>query len=186
MRQLSYIPIPSRFGQFMILWQETAAGPRVQRVLLPQRGGFTPEIILARWGAVPGAVPAVNEMGERMAAFLTGKNIGFRLDLLALEQCSDFQQRVLLAEYGIPRGQVSTYGRIARHLDVPGGARAVGSALATNPFPIFIPCHRAVAADGSLGGYQGGLAMKRALLEMEGVEFGTDGRVRIERFYYEE
>jgi methylated-DNA-[protein]-cysteine S-methyltransferase len=121
-----------------------------------------------------------------MVAFLAGKDVGFRLDLLALEQCSEFQRQVLMAEYGIPRGRVSTYGRIARHLGVPGATRSVGTALAHNPFPIIIPCHRAVAADGSLGGYQGGPAMKRALLELEGIVFGADGRVQIERFYYEE
>jgi methylated-DNA-[protein]-cysteine S-methyltransferase len=101
-----------------------------------------------------------------------------------MKQCSEFQRRVLLAEYGIRRGWVSTYGRIARHLGMPQGARAVGSALAHNPFPIIIPCHRAIAADGSLGGYQGGPEMKRSLLEMEGIAFGANGRVQVERFYY--
>jgi alkylated DNA nucleotide flippase Atl1 len=48
---------------------------------------------------------------------------------------------------------------------------AVGHALAANPFPIIIPCHRAIRSDGSLGGYQGGLAMKRSLLEREGIRF---------------
>jgi methylated-DNA-[protein]-cysteine S-methyltransferase len=69
-------------------------------------------------------------------------------------------------------------------LGKPSAARAVGRALATNPFPIIIPCHRAVRSDGSLGGYQGGLAMKRALLEMEGVEFDARGRVATPGFYY--
>jgi methylated-DNA-[protein]-cysteine S-methyltransferase len=185
MRPLSYILIPSRFGQFAIVWQETRAGPRVRRVLMPRAGTLTVDTARESWGAIPGSVPAVGEVGSRMAAYFAGREIAFRLDLLALEQCSDFQRRVLLAEYDIPRGQVSTYGRIARHLGVPGAARGVGQALARNPFPIIIPCHRAIAADGTLGGYQGGLAMKRALLEMEGVEFGEYGRVRVERFYYE-
>ena len=185
MKPLSYALVPSRFGQFAILWQETSAGPRVQRVLMPHAGTLTVDVAQAKWGAIPGSVPAVTELGDRMVAFLTGKDVGFRLDLLALEQCSEFQRQALLAEYGIPRGRVSTYGRIARHLGVSGGAQAVGTALAHNPFPIIIPCHRAVAADGSLGGYQGGPAMKRALLEMEGIAFGADGRVQVERFHYE-
>jgi methylated-DNA-[protein]-cysteine S-methyltransferase len=79
---------------------------------------------------------------------------------------------------------VSTYGRIARHLAIPGGARAVGRALARNPFPIIIPCHRAIRSDGRLGGFQGGPAMKRALLELEGVECSSTGRVSAERLYY--
>jgi methylated-DNA-[protein]-cysteine S-methyltransferase len=89
-----------------------------------------------------------------------------------------------LAEHRIPRGWVSTYGRIAKSLAVPRGARAVGSALSHNPFPIIIPCHRALRSNGELGGFQGGLAMKRALLELEGVQFSPTGRVLTDRVYY--
>ena len=91
---------------------------------------------------------------------------------------------MLLAEYDIPRGWISTYKRIAGHLGITNGARVVGNSLAKNPFPIFIPCHRAIRSDGALGGYQGGLAMKRALLELEGIEFSTDGKVLTDRIYY--
>jgi len=104
--------------------------------------------------------------------------------MVALEVCGEFQRRVLLAEYGIPRGWVSTYGRIAKHIGVAGGSRAVGRALAENPFPIIIPCHRAVRSDGEIGGYQGGSGMKRALLAMEGVEFTGSGMALMQRVYY--
>jgi methylated-DNA-[protein]-cysteine S-methyltransferase len=110
--------------------------------------------------------------------------VAFELGGVALERCSAFQQRVLRAEHAIPRGWVSTYGRIGSHLGVKGGARAVGRALATNPFPIVVPCHRAIRADGTLGGYQGGVATKRALLEMEGVTVSERGRVVAPRVYY--
>jgi len=63
-------------------------------------------------------------------------------------------------------------------------AWAVGTALATNPFPIIIPCHHAIRSDGTLGGYQGGLAMKRALLEMEGILFDSSSHVVTEDLYY--
>jgi len=69
-------------------------------------------------------------------------------------------------------------------LGVAGGGRAVGRALAENPFPILIPCHRAVRADGAIGGYQGGSAMKRALLEMEGVEFTAAGKAALMKVFY--
>ena len=65
-----------------------------------------------------------------------------------------------------------------------GGGRAVGRALAENPFPILIPCHRAVRSDGGIGGYQGGSAMKRSLLAMEGVEFIGEDRVSMAMVYY--
>jgi methylated-DNA-[protein]-cysteine S-methyltransferase len=78
---------------------------------------------------------------------------------------------------------VTTYGRLAAHVGRPGGARAVGRALAGNPFPLVVPCHRAVRADGSPGGYQGGVPMKRALLEAEGVAFDRRGRA-VGPFWY--
>jgi methylated-DNA-[protein]-cysteine S-methyltransferase len=56
--------------------------------------------------------------------------------------------------------------------------------LANNPFPIIIPCHRAVRSNRTLGGYQGGLAMKRALLEMEGIRFDDTGRIATKDFFY--
>ena len=91
---------------------------------------------------------------------------------------------MLRAEHAIPRGRVSTYKLIANHIGYPTGARAVGTALATNPFPIIIPCHRAIRADGTLGGFQGGLNMKRALLEMEGINFQDTNHIANQAFYY--
>jgi len=86
-------------------------------------------------------------------------------------------------EYKIPRGWVSTYGRIAGKLGNAGAARAVGTALSRNPFPLIVPCHRAVRSDGSLGGYAGGIAMKKRLLELEGIESDGYGRVINRRFW---
>ena len=84
-----------------------------------------------------------------------------------------FRQAVwrLLAE--IPRGTTATYGELARRLQAEGrsaSAQAVGGAVGHNPISILIPCHRCVGADGSLTGYAGGLAAKRFLLELEGVD----------------
>jgi O-6-methylguanine DNA methyltransferase len=84
---------------------------------------------------------------------------------------------VLEAVRRVPLGQVTSYGRLARAIGRPGAARAVGGALGRNPIGLAIPCHRVIAGDGSLGGYGGDrwgsredlLALKRALLEHEGV-----------------
>jgi len=121
--------------------------------------------------------PAMDQLAGRLVRFLGGEALSFPLEQVALEDSRPFQRRVLLAEWAIPRGRVSTCGRLARRLGMPGAAQAVGGVLAGNSFPIIIPCHRAVRSDGALGGFQGGLAIKRALLEMEGVRFSCYGRV---------
>jgi methylated-DNA-[protein]-cysteine S-methyltransferase len=84
-----------------------------------------------------------------------------------------FRQYVLRLAMHIPYGTITTYGSLATQAGSPGAARAVGGAMAANPVPIVIPCHRVVAASGSLTGYSGagGLAMKKFLLNMEGVDF---------------
>ena len=79
-----------------------------------------------------------------------------------------FQQRVYAAILRIPPGQTRSYQWVAAHIGSPRGARAVGNALRRNPFAPKVPCHRVVRADGSLGGYSGGLSKKRALLRAEG------------------
>ena len=81
-----------------------------------------------------------------------------------------FYQAVWKACAQIPKGQVRTYGWIARRVKKPGAARAVGQALGKNPFAPVIPCHRVVGADGRLVGYrgQGGVATKRRMLLKEG------------------
>ena len=137
-------------------------------------------------------MPSVQEPREKgiqtliagLQSFLAGDDVLFDIDLLDLDRCSSFRRRMLLAEYGIPRGYVSTYGRIARYLGNPGAARAVGNAFAVNPFPLVIPCHRALRSDGRLGGFQAGLDMKQGLLEMEDVRFREDGRVFMEHMWY--
>jgi methylated-DNA-[protein]-cysteine S-methyltransferase len=120
----------------------------------------------------------IEELGGQIDGFLRGEPIVFALDTIRLDQCTRFQREVLLAEHRIPRGWVSTYGRIAHHLGVPGGARAVGRALSSNPFPIIIPCHRAIRSTGQVGGFQGRPKMKRTLLELEGIRFSSTGIVR--------
>jgi len=180
-----YTLIPSPFGEAGIVWREVEGAARVYRVALSNERATAQALIQSVFRDLHRAShPAITGLGERIRCFLTGEAIAFDLDSIALETCSDFQQRVLRAEHAIPRGWVSTYGRIAAHLGVSGGARAVGRALATNPFPLIIPCHRAIQASGAVGGFQGGTAMKRALLEFEGVPVSQSGKVLTSRVYY--
>jgi methylated-DNA-[protein]-cysteine S-methyltransferase len=87
---------------------------------------------------------------------------------LDLEQGTPFQQAVWRALLEIPCGETRTYKQIAERIGRPQAARAVGQAVGANPLPIVVPCHRVVAGDG-LGGFGGGPAMKKRLLELERV-----------------
>ncbi len=78
-----------------------------------------------------------------------------------------FQSQVLDTASRIPVGEVRTYGEVAAMVGKPRAARAVGRALATNPLPIVLPCHRVIARDGTLNGYAGGLGHKQVLLDHE-------------------
>jgi methylated-DNA-[protein]-cysteine S-methyltransferase len=80
-----------------------------------------------------------------------------------------FHDDVLRELARIPYGNTTTYGALAARAGHPKAARAVGTVMNRNPIPIVLPCHRVVGADGSLTGYAGGLAVKRHLLELEGV-----------------
>ncbi len=184
LKPVSYVLVLSAFGTLGIVWRGTEEGPKVSRVLLPDEQTPAQDLVGMTFpDANSLSCPAIVELGARIQCFLEGDAVVFELDLMALERCSEFQRRVLLAEHRIPRSWVSTYGRIARSLGVPGGARAVGGALARNPFPIIIPCHRAIRSDGQLGGFQGGLKMKQSLLELEGVEVAQTGKVLTDRLY---
>ena len=91
------------------------------------------------------------------------------LDLPLQLRGTPFQIAAWTTMRGIPRGTVISYGQLAVRTGHPGAARAAGTACGANPLPIFVPCHRIVAAGGGLGGFGGGLELKRKLLAMEGV-----------------
>jgi methylated-DNA-[protein]-cysteine S-methyltransferase len=108
----------------------------------------------------------VNLQAEKqLAAYLDGrlKQFTVKLDIHA----SPFQKKVLQRVARIPYGRTVTYGEVARAVGSPRAFRAVGTANAQNNLPLVIPCHRVVASSG-LGGYGGGLKMKKRLLRLEG------------------
>ncbi len=94
-------------------------------------------------------------------------------DLPLAPRGTPFQEKVWAALRELPWGETASYAEIARRVGSPRGMRAVGGANGRNPIAILIPCHRVIAADGTLGGYGGGVERKRFLLELEGA---IDGR----------
>lgn len=173
------------FGPVALIWAGLGGSPKIFRVLLSPPGTSAERLAGELYPeARLGSCREIDLVAAAVLEFLAGKSVAFPIDIAALATRPPFQLAVLRAEHAIPRGRVSTYGLIAAHLGDRNAARAVGNALATNPFPIIVPCHRAVLSGGGLGGFQGGPAMKRALLEREGIAFDEAGRVAVPRFHY--
>ncbi len=108
------------------------------------------------------------ELQRQVRAYFAGERVSFdcRIDLAGV---TPFRRRVLAACRRIAYGRWRTYAELARAVGAPGASRAVGGAMANNPVPLVIPCHRVIGSDGALCGFSAsrGVAMKRRMLEME-------------------
>lgn len=111
--------------------------------------------------------PLLAEGKGQLLEYFSGKRREF--DLPLAPRGTSFREKVWAALCDIPYGETITYGQLAQRIGNPKAVRAVGQANHHNPIPIIIPCHRVVGADGSLTGYGGGLELKKALLELEGL-----------------
>lgn len=163
----------------------TAASGIVALELLASAESF--EARLARRGYAPAVAltPAITGPAadlarltrDRIAAFLAGEPVTLDNLPVTLADRPAWDRLVLDAVRAIPRGEVVAYGEIARRIGRAGAARAVGGAVGRNPVGLVVPCHRVIAADGSLGGYgvaawggrEAALDLKQALLALEGV-----------------
>lgn len=179
MNTIHYRLVASFLGDVGVVWQGGGGTPSVIHVMLP-RPDDSPTADRIR-GYYPdasedsGTDPA--KLCKKIHAALEGGRIEFSLDGVEIDRCRGFQKRVLCETMRIPRGRVTSYGELAEAIHAPGAARAVGTALAANPFPLIIPCHRVVKADGQVGQFGGGTAMKKALLLLEGVAVDDGGRI---------
>jgi methylated-DNA-[protein]-cysteine S-methyltransferase len=102
---------------------------------------------------------------------------GGRLTVLAMPldlKGTEFQTAVWNELRKVPHGKTVTYGELADKIGHKGASRAVGNACGRNPVPIVVPCHRVLANGGKIGGFTGGIPLKRFLLKLEGVNIGKD------------
>lgn len=125
---------------------------------------------LERRALLPEMAPKELERERReLDEYFQGKRRRFDLPI-DIRWGTEFQRSVLEAARRIPFGKSWCYSDVARGVGRPGAQRAVGSALGKNPVPIVIPCHRVVASGGGIGGYTGGLDIKRTLMRIEGID----------------
>jgi len=165
--KLFYKIFNTRIGKIGLIWKIEKKDTKVFGIMLPQ---VSISSIKKNYpGILRGKSKIIKKISMDINLYLDGKQAKFNLNNFDLSRLGKFQKRVLMVTLKIPQGSVSTYGAIAKKLGIPKGARAVGQALAKNPFPIILPCHRVIKSDGTLGGFGGNIDLKRKLLSIEKV-----------------
>jgi len=149
-------------GVCAVRWTEAG----IASVRLPSAGTAS----LPRLADADDVPDSIRSAIDGIVAVMGGGSLDLRFVGLDEQGIDAFRREVYAATRAIPPGSTVTYGDIAREIGRPDGARDVGAALASNPFPIVVPCHRVVGANGKLTGFSapGGLATKRRMLELEG------------------
>jgi|SRR5579859_5712135 len=108
----------------------------------------------------------LSELSTRAFYVINNDKIDDNIPLI-FDHGTDFQLKVWNMLKTIPRGKTATYKEIAQQIGMPLASRAVANACGANPIPILVPCHRAIRSDGSLGGYNSGIVIKKFLLDRE-------------------
>lgn len=170
-------------GQLGILWQGEDE-PQLLRIMLPESCKPMSELILTTFpDAKPHRSERLGGIRQKLERYDRGETVTFTFPEQEITSWGNFTRLVWQATSNIPYGEVSTYGTIAEIISAPGAARAVGTALGKNPFPLIIPCHRVLRNDRTMGGFSGGgIGMKRILLEREGLHFDQGGRLSLKSF----
>lgn len=160
MSQINYSSVITRVGQVFILSGEKG----VTRIIFGEKEfrNFVDGLNGAR--VTEGGAAA--DMAHEIELYFDGRLSEFKTPI-DVSEGTPFQKSVWKQLLDIPYGETATYGEVAENVGRPGAARAVGNAVGANPIPIVIPCHRVLASNG-LGGYSGGIHIKKDLLRIEG------------------
>jgi methylated-DNA-[protein]-cysteine S-methyltransferase len=166
-----------------LVWQLVHDKPQVECIYLPRPVEVLKNKIIKDFPEVKKKARKIpGDISQQIAKIYMGENVAFELSFLNLAKLTKFSARVLKQTCKISRGKVATYSGLAVKTGSPGAARAVGAVMANNPFPLVIPCHRVIRSDGSLGGFGGGIQMKKELLEKEGVVFNEKDCIEVKCF----
>lgn len=159
--------------QIELSLEEAVPGDLLQRLDLgASSAGITHVSLRRSRGVAPAVTPGgaihnlLAQARKELAEYFAGRRTFFSVPV-DLSRVPDFERSALEVATRIPYGEVRSYKWIAEQLGKPDAARAVGGAMAGNPIPIIVPCHRVVKTDGGLGGYSFGLMRKEALLNLE-------------------
>ncbi|MGK7346576.1 MAG: methylated-DNA--[protein]-cysteine S-methyltransferase [Candidatus Nitrospinota bacterium M3_3B_026] len=169
----------ARGGARSAMIVDTAFGPMgagftgggVARVWLPGLARRGLEKIIQEWVG-RGAMIEAPEFSAKLQRYFEGGRVDFD-EPVDFGRLSGFTLRVLKELRNVGWDEALTYGELAERAGAPGAARAVGRAMAKNPVPLIVPCHRVVRADGGLGGFTtpAGVELKREMLKLEGHDF---------------
>ncbi|UCH20236.1 MAG: methylated-DNA--[protein]-cysteine S-methyltransferase [Deltaproteobacteria bacterium] len=163
---LGYVLIPSPFREVAIVYCEKPF--LLKKVFLPRANRQRLLEAIAGVGkAKPGSHPKALSVAETVKEYFNGKPLQPNWKYLDMKGLTALQKSVLRATADIPFGTVRSYKEIAEAIRRPRAYRFVGTALANNPFPLLIPCHRVIRSDASLGQFGGGADLKRKLIERE-------------------
>ncbi len=155
-------------------WVEVIASEQgIWKVTLPQtfqdRALTESPVGRCRKEVKPGQLPFMEEAMHFLQDYYAGEMVEFSSLPLDMRQSTAFQRDVWSAARQIPYGAWLSYGELARRSGHPGAGRAAGNALALNRWPPLVPCHRVLRSDGSLGGFRGGVELKRRMLLLESI-----------------
>ena len=166
--------IPSPVGRLLVA--ESDRGLATVHFLSMDEGERTLELLRKKFELIENEASS-RRVGVEIDRLFKGdfSVLAHRVDLSVVE--SDFQRRALTLLRTVPPGAVITYQGLAAAVGHPNSQRAIGTTMATNPVPIFVPCHRVIKSDGTIGNYGGGVENKLKLLRAEGFSVGRDLRL---------
>jgi methylated-DNA-[protein]-cysteine S-methyltransferase len=142
--------------------------------LAGRRDGEQVEIV----DADPGSLAVLSRWAAELEAYFRGERLSWNAEEVGLSELplNGFSRAVYETLLGVPAGLTVSYGTLAQMAGFPRAARAVGTAMATNPIPVVVPCHRVIRSDGSLGRYGDDPTWKERLLAHERLHAGRGGR----------